>query len=128
LISRDEALHCEFACLLYERLNWQVDAQRVVDIVTSAVSIEQEFIRDALPVRLIGMNSEMMSQYIEFCADRLLVDLNVPKHYNSPNPFDWMEMISLQGKSNFFERRVAEYAKAGVGEKDHRSFATDVDF
>ena len=107
---------------------WQVDAQRVVDIVTSAVSIEQEFIRDALPVRLIGMNSEMMSQYIEFCADRLLVELNVSKYYKSPNPFDWMEMISLQGKSNFFERRVSEYAKAGVGEKDHRSFATDVDF
>jgi ribonucleoside-diphosphate reductase beta chain len=109
LISRDEALHCEFAVLLYKMLSNKLTAAEIVLIVTEAVSIEKEFICDALPCRLIGMNSGLMSQYIEFVADRLLQQFGVPKHYNSTNPFDFMDMISLEGKTNFFERRVGEY-------------------
>ena len=114
LISRDEGLHCDFACLLYSKLENQLPVAQVTELITSAVTIEHEFVRDAIPVKLIGMNADMMCQYIEFVADRLLVSLGCPKFYNATNPFDFMEMISLQGKTNFFEKRVAEYQKAGV--------------
>ena len=112
LISRDEALHTEFAVLLYRKMIRKVKKARVVEIIKEAVAIEQEFICDALPCRLIGMNSQLMSQYIEFVADRLIVQLGYDKIYNSTNPFDWMEMISIEGKTNFFEKRVGEYALA----------------
>jgi ribonucleoside-diphosphate reductase subunit M2 len=101
--------------LIYRKLVNKLTQARIYEIVCDAVSIECEFIRDALPVELIGMNSALMSRYIEFCADRLLVDLGCAKRYNVQNPFDWMEMISLQGKTNFFEKRVSEYSKSGVG-------------
>ncbi|MFD3002910.1 ribonucleoside-diphosphate reductase small subunit [Pontibacter toksunensis] len=129
LISRDEGLHCDFACLLYSMLNNKLPEERVHEIIRDAVAIEQEFVTDALPVDLIGMNSKLMSQYIEFVADRLLGELGCSKLYNSANPFDFMEMISLQGKTNFFEKRVAEYQKAGVGgDKDKKVFSLDEDF
>ncbi|MCS7018667.1 MAG: ribonucleoside-diphosphate reductase small subunit [Cytophagales bacterium] len=130
LISRDEGLHCDFACLLYTRhLVNKLPEERVLEIITDAVKIEQEFITDALPVDLIGMNSRLMSQYIEFVADRLLVELGYKKYYGSSNPFDFMEMISLQGKTNFFEKRVGEYQKAGVmSEKSAHKFSLDEDF
>eukprot|EP00428_Durinskia_dybowskii_P027285 CAMPEP_0170238478 /NCGR_PEP_ID=MMETSP0116_2-20130129/18994_1 /TAXON_ID=400756 /ORGANISM="Durinskia baltica, Strain CSIRO CS-38" /LENGTH=395 /DNA_ID=CAMNT_0010489291 /DNA_START=54 /DNA_END=1241 /DNA_ORIENTATION=+ len=128
LISRDEGLHCDFACLLYKKLKHQLPESRIVEIVTHAVDIEKEFVSDALPVELIGMNSRLMSQYIEFCADRLLVALGCSKFYRSPNPFDWMETISLQGKTNFFEKRVGEYAKSGVGVEQNHCFDLDADF
>lgn len=129
LISRDEGLHCDFACLLYSKLVNKLDNDRITEIITNAVEIEKEFVVDALPVELIGMNSVMMCQYIEFCADRLMTELNCPKYYNTPNPFEWMEMISLQGKTNFFEKRVGEYAKSGVGvEKTEQVFDLDADF
>ncbi len=115
LISRDEGLHCDFACLLYTRhMKNKLPKERVLEIIVDAVRIEQEFITDALPVKLIGMNAGLMSQYIEFVADRLLGELGLEKQYNATNPFDFMEMISLQGKTNFFEKRVAEYQKAGI--------------
>ncbi len=110
LISRDEGLHCDFACLLYNNhLVNKLSEDQVRSIILDAVEIEKEFILEALPVRLIGMNSELMSQYIEFVADRLLSELGCKKEYNSVNPFDFMDMISIQGKTNFFEKRVAEY-------------------
>jgi ribonucleotide reductase beta subunit family protein with ferritin-like domain len=115
LISRDEGMHCDFACLLYTKLVNKLPEKAVHDIISAAVEIEKEFVRDALPVELIGMNSKLMSQYIEFCADRLIVALGYTKMYRTTNPFDWMDMISLQGKTNFFEKRVSEYAKSGVG-------------
>lgn len=115
LISRDEGMHCDFACLLYTKLVNKLPQDSVHEIVSAAVEIEKEFVRDALPVELIGMNSKLMSQYIEFCADRLIVALGYDKMYRTANPFDWMDMISLQGKTNFFEKRVSEYAKSGVG-------------
>ncbi|MBM3428615.1 MAG: ribonucleoside-diphosphate reductase [Bacteroidetes bacterium] len=130
LISRDEGLHCDFACLLYNNhiIN-KLSKQRVQDIIVNAVEIEKEFIIDALPVKLIGMNSDMMAQYIEFVADRLLVELGNERVYNVTNPFDFMEMISLQGKTNFFEKRVGEYQKAGVmSGKESQSFTLDADF
>jgi ribonucleoside-diphosphate reductase subunit M2 len=130
LISRDEGLHCDFACLLYKKLLHPLPAERILEIVTNAVEIEKEFVSDALPVELIGMNSGLMQQYIEFCADRLLVALGCPRHYQVQNPFEWMEMISLQGKTNFFEKRVGEYAKSGVGvgsEQNH-CFDLEADF
>ncbi|KAK7264533.1 hypothetical protein RJT34_32142 [Clitoria ternatea] len=114
LISRDEGLHCDFACLLYSLLQRQLDAEQVHNIVHEAVEIETEFVCDALPCALIGMNSTLMSQYIKFVADRLLVALGYQRKYNVENPFDWMEFISLQGKANFFERRVGDYQKASV--------------
>ena len=114
LISRDEGLHCDFACLLHSMLKHPLDAQTIKQIIREAVEIEREFVTDSLPVSLIGMNAEMMTEYIEFVADRLLVALDQPKMYNAQNPFPWMEMISLQGKTNFFEKRVSEYQKAGV--------------
>lgn len=114
LISRDEGLHTDFACLLFSHLNHRPSKQVVQDIITEAVSIEQEFLTDALPVALLGMNSKLMAQYIEFVADRLLVALGNSKYYNATNPFDFMENISLAGKTNFFEKRVGDYQKAGV--------------
>ncbi|XP_044509092.1 ribonucleoside-diphosphate reductase small chain [Mangifera indica] len=114
LISRDEGLHCDFACLLYSLLRTKLSEQRVKAIVKEAVDIEREFVCDALPCALVGMNSELMSQYIEFVADRLLGALGYGKIYGVANPFDWMELISLQGKTNFFEKRVGEYQKASV--------------
>ncbi|RAK62657.1 ribonucleoside-diphosphate reductase small subunit [Hymenobacter edaphi] len=130
LISRDEGLHCDFACLLYEKyLVSKLPEARVHDIIRDAVNIEQEFVTDALPVNLIGMNAQAMSQYIEFVADRLLLSLGYSKIYNATNPFDFMEMISLQGKTNFFEKRVAEYQKAGVmSDRDQNVFSLDEDF
>ena len=110
LISRDEALHTEFAILLYNKMQKKYPKQRVHEIIKEAVEIEKEFICDALPCRLIGMNSKLMSQYIEFVADRLSLQLGYEKIYNSTNPFDFMEMISIEGKTNFFEKRVSEYA------------------
>ena len=114
LISRDEGLHCDFACLLYRLLDHKLSGERIAEIVCEAVVIEKEFVTEALPVGLIGMNADLMAQYIEFCADRLLVALGAEKHYGASNPFDWMEMLSLQGKTNFFEKRVGEYQKSGV--------------
>lgn len=112
LISRDEALHTEFAILLYNKLNKKVNKKRVYEIIQEAVEIEKEFITDALPCRLIGMNSKLMCQYIEFVADRLSVQLGYDKIYNSSNPFDFMELISIESKVNFFERTNSEYALA----------------
>ena len=131
LISRDEGLHCDFACLLYNNhLNNKLSEEAIQTIISDAVTIEKEFVTDALPVRLIGMNAELMCQYIEFVADRLLMELNCSKIYHSTNPFDFMEMISLQGKTNFFEKRVGEYQKAGVlnSENDNDKFSLDHDF
>lgn len=129
LISRDEGLHTDFACLLYTMLEHKLPAETVRDIITDAVSIEQEFVSNALPVSLIGMNAEMMTQYIAFVADRLLVALGQEKYYHAANPFPWMELISLQGKTNFFEKRVSEYQKAGVmSAKEDQVFSLDEDF
>jgi ribonucleoside-diphosphate reductase beta chain len=130
LISRDEGLHCDFACLLYTKhLQNKLPVQQVTDIITNAVTIEKEFVTDSLPVKLIGMNAELMCQYIEFVADRLLLALGCAKVYNATNPFDFMEMISLQGKTNFFEKRVAEYQKAGVtGDSTKNVFSLDEEF
>ncbi|GAB3877340.1 ribonucleotide-diphosphate reductase subunit beta [Hymenobacter segetis] len=129
LISRDEGLHCDFACLLYSYLQNKLPEARVQAIIADAVRIEQEFVTDALPVSLIGMNAKTMAQYIEFVADRLLVSLGCGKIYNATNPFDFMEMISVQGKTNFFEKRVAEYQKAGVmSERNDNVFSLDEDF
>ena len=130
LISRDEALHCEFACLLYSMLNQKPSKQEATKIITDAVEIEKEFVTDALPVNLIGMNAKLMSQYIEFVADRWLVELGYDKVYNAINPFDFMEMISLQGKTNFFEKRVGDYQKSGVlnATTETKAFSLDEDF
>jgi ribonucleoside-diphosphate reductase beta chain len=129
LISRDEGMHCEFACLLYKMLKNRLSKEAATAIITDAVEIEKEFINDALPVSLIGMNAKLMSQYIEFVADRWLVELGYDKVYNSANPFDFMEMISLQGKTNFFEKRVGDYQKSGVlNTPEAKSFSLDEDF
>ncbi|MBT1712222.1 ribonucleotide-diphosphate reductase subunit beta [Fulvivirgaceae bacterium PWU5] len=134
LISRDEGLHCDFACHLYtQHVVGKLPEQTVTDIIRDAVAIEKEFVTDALPVNLIGMNAVQMCQYIEFVADRLLGELGCKKIYNATNPFDFMDMISLRGKTNFFEKRVAEYQKAGVlksSEKDHSApkFSLNEDF
>ena len=114
LISRDEGLHTEFATVIYSMLQNKLDKSRLQQIITDAVEIEKEFITESIPCRLIGMNAELMSKYIEFVADRLLVQLGNEKHYNSENPFQFMEMISMEGKTNFFEKRVADYSKANV--------------
>jgi ribonucleoside-diphosphate reductase beta chain len=132
LISRDEGLHCDFACLLYnDHLRNKLPKEQVQQIIMDAVRIEKEFVTDAIPVKLIGMNSELMGQYIEFVADRLLLELGNEKVYNTTNPFDFMDMISIQGKTNFFEKRVGEYQKAGVlnnnGGKSN-AFSMDEDF
>ncbi len=133
LISRDEALHCEFACLLYNQyIQEKLPKERVLQIILEAVEVEKEFITDALPVRLIGMNSDLMLQYIEYIADYWLMRLGVGKHYNTANPFDFMELISLTGKTNFFEGKVAEYQKAGVSgngnSKQAQTFSLNEDF
>jgi ribonucleoside-diphosphate reductase beta chain len=133
LISRDEGLHCDFACYLYTKhvVN-HLSIELVTDIIKDAVEIEKEFVTDALPVRLIGMNAELMCQYIEFVADRLLVELGCNKVWKSSNPFDFMDMISLQGKTNFFEKRVGDYQKAGVmntkDSSDSAKFSIEEDF
>jgi ribonucleoside-diphosphate reductase beta chain len=131
LISRDEGLHCDFACMLYtNHVKNQLPKEQVTKIIVDAVTIEKEFVSDAIPVKLIGMNADLMCQYIEFCADRLLLALGCQKFYNAANPFDFMEMISLQGKTNFFEKRVAEYQKSGVmnNKEENNVFNLDEDF
>merc|ERR1719293_350146 len=136
LISRDEGLHAEFACLVYGMLQNKLPDDVVHNLVRGAVAAERLFICEALPCDLIGMNSEMMTKYIEFVADRLLTSLGHPKIFESQNPFDWMELISLQGKTNFFEKRVGEYQKAGVmssltpqgGGEEAKGFVLDADF
>lgn len=133
LISRDEGLHTDFACHLYSQLRNKLGEERIAEIVREATLLEQEFVCEALPVDLIGMNSRLMAQYIEFVADRLLVALGCPKAYGAANPFDFMEMISLEGKTNFFERRVGEYQKAGVmaslgADPGSHAFTFDEDF
>jgi ribonucleoside-diphosphate reductase beta chain len=130
LISRDEGLHCDFACMLYNNhLVNKLPKEQVQKIIADAVEIEKEFVTESLPVRLIGMNSDLMSQYIEFVADRLLTELGNDKIYNASNPFDFMDMINLQGKTNFFEKRVGEYQKAGVlNNENNTTFSLDSDF
>ena len=129
LISRDEGMHTDFACLLYKHLNNKISNERIIEIITSAVTIELEFVSSSLPVELIGMNSKLMSIYIQFIADRLLFALGVPKFYNVENPFEWMDMISLTGKTNFFEKRVGDYQKANVKQtKEDKVFTLDADF
>lgn len=128
-ISRDEGLHCDFACLLFSKLRERPAGARVLEIVADAVACEKEFVTSALPVELIGMNSALMARYIEFVADRLLAALGQPKHFGAENPFDWMNLISIDGKTNFFEKRVSEYSKAAVGvEESRRAFRLDDDF
>ncbi|GAA4453426.1 ribonucleotide-diphosphate reductase subunit beta [Nibrella saemangeumensis] len=133
LISRDEGLHRDFACLLYtDHIRNKLPDEQVYTLIKDAVDIEQEFVSDALPVSLIGMNADLMKQYIEFVADHLLVSLGLQKVYNVTNPFDFMDMISLQGKTNFFEKRVGEYQKAGVmsnlNERETAKFTLEEDF
>lgn len=130
LISRDEGMHCDFACLLYnDHVVNKLPKDTVRDVIVDAVTIEKEFVSDALPVGLIGMNADLMCQYIEFVADRLLVALNHEKIYNVENPFPWMDMISLQGKTNFFEKRVGDYQKSGVmADREKQIFSLDEDF
>ncbi|KAK7944590.1 hypothetical protein WMY93_000318 [Mugilogobius chulae] len=129
LISRDEGLHCDFACLMFKHLQHKPSSETVRRIISDAVAIEQEFLTEALPVKLIGMNCELMKQYIEFVADRLLLELGLDKMFRSENPFDFMENISLEGKTNFFEKRVGEYQRMGVmsGTSDN-TFRLDADF
>ena len=133
LISRDEGMHCDFACHLFNNhIDNKLSEAKIKEIITSALTIEKEFILEALPVRLIGMNADLMAQYLEFVTDRLLGALGCSKVYNSENPFDFMQNIALQGKTNFFEKRVAEYQKAGVNNKNDESiedaFSGDIDF
>lgn len=130
LISRDEGLHTDFGCEIYRTLLTKLATDRVVEIVTSCVEVEIEFVRDCMPERLVGMNFDIMSQYVEFVADRLLQALGYEAVYGASNPFDWMEMISMQGKTNFFEKRVGEYQKANSAAKGDtcKTFALDEDF
>lgn len=129
LISRDEGLHTDFAVHIYNNhIENKLTDERIVEILRSALEIEKEFITDALPVSLIGMNSDLMKQYLEYVADRLLVDLKVGKVYNSENPFDFMTNIALDNKTNFFEKRVAEYNKSGTFDKGNKGFSTDEEF
>lgn len=129
LISRDEGMHTDFACLLYKHINNKISNEKILEIITNAVEIELEFVTASLPVELIGMNSKLMGQYIKFVADRLLFALGVPKYYNVENPFEWMDMISLTGKTNFFEKRVGDYQKASVKQKqEDKVFTLDADF
>ena len=128
-IARDEGLHTDFACLLYKHIVHRVRKSRIAEIVSEAVAIEKEFICDSLPCKLLGMNQEMMSQYIEYVADRLVVQLGYNKIFNASNPFDFMERISLEGKDNFFEKRVSNYVKAGVGKTaEEMAFKLDDEF
>jgi len=131
LISRDEGVHCDFAVHLHNNhLVNKVPKDRIREILVDALTIEREFVTESLPVSLIGMNSKLMTQYLEFVTDRLLVELGCEKEYNVTNPFDFMDMISLQGKTNFFEKRVGEYQKAGVlnNEKENTKISFDADF
>lgn len=129
LIARDEGMHTDFGCALYQKSDNKINQNKILDIIKEAVEIECEFSTQALPVELIGMNSSLMSQYIKYVADRLLVSLGQLKYYNVENPFDFMELISLQGKSNFFEKRVGEYARAGVGgSAENNQISFDADF
>lgn len=129
LISRDEGLHCDFACLMFKHLVQKPPEERIVEIISEAVKIEQEFLTDALPVSLLGMNCDLMSKYIEFVADRLLLELNCNKIYKTKNPFSFMELISLEGKTNFFEKKVGEYQKCGVmSDRLDNVFTTEADF
>lgn len=131
LISRDEGLHCDHACLLYSMIpeHGKLSEQRIHEIISDAVECEMEFVSESLPVDLIGMNSEMMKEYIAYCADRLLLSLGYSKFYDASQPFEWMELISIQGKTNFFERRVGEYQKAGVTtSREENTFSLDCDF
>ncbi|XP_057644836.1 ribonucleoside-diphosphate reductase subunit M2-like [Chionomys nivalis] len=129
LISRDEGLHCDFACLMFRHLVHKPSEQRVQEIIINAVRIEQEFLTEALPVKLIGMNCTLMKQYIEFVADRLMLELGFSKIFKVENPFDFMENISLEGKTNFFEKRVGEYQRMGVmSNSAENSFTLDADF
>jgi ribonucleoside-diphosphate reductase beta chain len=133
LISRDEGMHCDFACHLYNHhIENKLSEKKIQEIICGALAIEKEFILESLPVRLIGMNSDLMSQYLEFVTDRLLISLGCSKVYNATNPFDFMENIAIQGKTNFFEKRVAEYQKAGVHNKSDEelgsAFSADMDF
>ncbi len=129
LISRDEGLHCDFACLLFSMLQHRPSVAETTAIITQAVEFEKEFVTDALPVALIGMNADLMTEYIECVADRLLLSLGCEKVYHTANPFSWMELISLQGKTNFFEKRVGDYQKAGVTtSKEEQVFSLDTDF
>lgn len=126
-ISRDEGMHCDFACLLYSMLENKLSKEDIYQIICDAVECEKIFVKDSLPVSLIGMNDKLMCEYIEFCADRLLLALGYPRVYNAQNPFPFMEKISTQGKTNFFEERPTEYVKAGV-ESGEKVFETDDDF
>lgn len=129
LISRDEGLHCDFACLMYKMLVNKLPESRIQEIIKEAVEIEIEFVSDSLPVELIGMNSKLMGEYIKFCADRLLGALGCSKVYKAKNPFSFMDMISIQGKTNFFEKRVSEYSISGVGvSAESQKFSLDEDF
>lgn len=129
LISRDEGMHCDFAVLIHNNyLANKLSEERIKEIILSALEIEKEFITESLPVKLIGMNSDLMKQYLEFVADRLLIDLGCSKIFSVENPFDFMANISLQGKTNFFEKRVGEYQKAGVMDSTENTFDMDVDF
>ncbi len=129
LISRDEGLHCDFACLLYKHIVNKLSQDRIYEIIGNAVEIEKKFVTESLPVELIGMNSKLMTQYIEFVADRLIYALGYQKLYNATNPFEWMDMISLQGKTNFFEKKVGDYQKSGVmSSSEDKVFRLDADF
>ena len=130
LISRDEGMHCDFACLLYnDHVVNKLSVDTITKIIRDAVDIEKEFVTESLPVNLIGMNADLMCQYIEFVADRLLAALRCPKIFNVENPFPWMDIISLQGKTNFFEKRVGDYQKSGVmAEREKQVFSLDEDF
>ena len=129
LISRDEGVHRDFACLLYrDHIVNKLPEEKIYATIREAVEIEKEFLTEALPVRLIGMNADSMSQYIEFVADHLLLELGLQKIFNSENPFDFMDMISLEGKTNFFEKKVSEYQKAGVVDEDNKEFNLDEEF
>ncbi|XP_058802864.1 ribonucleoside-diphosphate reductase subunit M2 B-like isoform X2 [Phymastichus coffea] len=131
LISRDEGLHCDFACLMFKHIVQKPSQERVTSIIKDAVTIEQEFLTDALPCSMIGMNCTLMCQYIEFVADRLLTELGCSKVYHSDNPFDFMEHISLEGKTNFFEKKVGEYQKWGVMQEkstNEHVFSVEADF
>jgi len=129
LISRDEGLHCDFACMMYNMLVNKLPDSRIHEIIKQAVDIECDFVSDALPVELIGMNSKAMIEYIKFCADRLVKQLGCPAIYDAKNPFQWMELISMTGKTNFFEKKVGEYSKAGVGNTQaQQSFSLDEEF
>ena len=130
LIARDEGLHVDFACLLYSMLTFKLPQETIYTIIAEAVDYEKEFIKEALPVSLIGMNADKMCEYIEFVADRLIYALGYEKYYKTANPFDWMILQSLSGKTNFFEKRVSDYSMAGVSlsAKDDTGFTLDADF